>query len=186
MIPRVGVQTDYFAAASDEAAATFVDHGPAHAGLSGDEEIGAAFRAAQQAGDREALRAVFRPRVQATADGMLVMRSKGILPAIQLDKLEVLLTGRSYKEITAGPRSSTTVASTGGGTTLVLTVTDELQHTLAATDENRLAEVAVPWLESDKLLGRDSAALIDFLTALAELARRATSRNERIYCWVCV
>jgi hypothetical protein len=184
MIPRVGVQTDYFAAASDEAAAAFVEHGPAHAGLSGDEEIGAAFRAAQQAGDREALRAVFRPRVQAAPDGMPVMRSKGILPAIQLDKLEALLTGRSYEEITAGPRSSADVASTGGGDTLVLTVTDELQHVLATADESRLAEVAVPWMESDKLLGRDSAALTNFLTALAELARQATSRNERLYCWV--
>jgi hypothetical protein len=43
MIPRMGVRTDYFAAASDEAAAAFVEHGPAHAGLSGDDEMGAAF-----------------------------------------------------------------------------------------------------------------------------------------------
>jgi hypothetical protein len=183
----MGVVTDYFSAPSDETAAAFIDHGPAHGGLTGDDEIGAAFRAAQQAGDHAAAIAAFRPRVQAAADGTLVLRAKNVLPVVELATLESLLTGVSYDEVTAGPRAGAVVADADGGEILVMTVTDELQKSLASSDSGRLAEVAIPWSETDELFGAGNpAALTKFLTALAELARAAIARGERLYCWSCV
>ena len=68
-----------------------------------------------------------------------------------------------------------------------MTVTDELQQAVASSDSGRLAEVAVPWSETDEFFGAGNpVALTEFLTALAELARAAIARGERLYCWSCV
>jgi hypothetical protein len=113
------------------------------------------------------------------------MRAKSILPSVDLTHLESLLTGVAYDAIVAGPRSGALLASHDDDQVLVLTVTDELQHALAAADDDQLGEVARPW--SEKLGGGgDPASLVSFLSALAQLAREATSRGERLYCWVCV
>jgi len=47
--------------------------------------------------------------------------------------------------------------------------------------------VAVPWSQTEEFFGRgDPQILTGLLHELAELARRARTKDERIYCWVCV
>jgi hypothetical protein len=179
-------------------AASFIDHGPAHGSLSGDEEWNAAIASAIRSGNRDALATVFRARVQTAADGMLVVRSKGILPSMDLMVIESLLTGGSYEEVGGRPRFCVTLASRDDDHGLVTTVTDELQQALASADEARLVEVARAWEEATRLLvngvpsgtedswSRQALANTHLLTVLAELARLAIARGEHMYCWVSV
>jgi hypothetical protein len=45
----------------------------------------------------------------------------------------------------------------------------------------------VPWSQTEEFFGRgDPQILAGLLHELAELARRARHRGERLYCWVCV
>jgi hypothetical protein len=112
---------------------------------------------------------------------------KGIDPLVQLGTLEALLTGRDYDQIVAGPRAGQALATQDGGERLVVTVTDELQTALADADDARLASVAVPWSQTDEFFGQgDPQVLARLLHELAELARRARSRDERVYCWICL
>jgi len=68
----------------------------------------------------------------------------------------------------------------------VVTLTDELQTALADADGARLASVAVPWSHTEEFFGQgDPQILAGLLHELAELARRARNRGERLYCWVC-
>lgn len=106
---------------------------------------------------------------------------------IQLGTLEALLTGQEYEQVVAGPRAGHALATQGGGERLVVTVTDELQAALADADDARLASAAVPWSQTEEFFGRgDPQILARLLHELAELARRARHRGERLYCWVCL
>ncbi|AXB42569.1 hypothetical protein [Amycolatopsis albispora] len=112
---------------------------------------------------------------------------KGVDPVVQLGTLEAQLTGRAYADIVADPRSGRDLASRGGGERLVLTVTDSLAAALAAAPDERLAEVAVPWSETEEFWGQgDPVALADFLRDFAALARRADQAGHRLYCWLSV
>jgi hypothetical protein len=111
---------------------------------------------------------------------------QGIDPLVQLCTLEALLTERAFEQIVAGPRAGRPLAAQDGGQSLVVTLTDELQAALAKADDEILASVAAPWTEPDEPSGPDDAqSLTGLLRGLAELARRATAKNERMYCWMC-
>ncbi len=112
---------------------------------------------------------------------------KGIDPLVQLGTLEALLTGRDYEQIVVGPRAGQMLATQDGGERLVVTLTDELQAALAGANDARLASAAVPWSQTEEFFGQgDPQILAGLLQELAELARRARNRDERMYCWVCV
>jgi hypothetical protein len=112
---------------------------------------------------------------------------KGIDPLVQLGTLEALLTGRDYELIVAGSRAGYPLAIRDGGACMVVTLTDELQAALAGSDHEQLASAAQPWSQTDEFWGQgDPEVLADVLSELAELARRAGDRDERMYCWVCV
>lgn len=114
---------------------------------------------------------------------------KGLDPAVKLARLETLLTGRSFDEVVEDDRSAAMVAMVDDGERLVLTVTDELFTALAGSDEARLRSVVAEWSQTEEFVldgGVDVDLLSADLLALGELARRASARGERMYCWLCV
>ena len=162
---------DYFSVASDEAAASAID-------LPGGPSVPA--RAAASGRPQ----APGKTPDQAPFD---TVPAKGVDPVVQLGTLEALLTGRDYELIVAGPRAGHALAIRDGGERLVVAVTDELQTALAEADHGRLASVAVPCSQTAEFWGHgDPEILASLLDDLAQLARRARSRHERLYCWVCV
>jgi hypothetical protein len=115
------------------------------------------------------------------------VHTKGVDPLVQLGTLEALLTARDYAQIVTGPRAGRPLAAQGSGERLVVTLTDELQAALADADEALLASVAEPWARAEEFSGHgDSQLLAGLLHGLAELARRARAKNERMYCWLSV
>ena len=109
----------------------------------------------------------------------------GIDPVVQGGTLEELLTGRPYEGIEQDPRWGQSLATRNGGEGLVLTLTDGLVDALAEADADRLAEVAIPWSQTEEFWGAgDPEELSALLRDLAGLAREARARNESVYCWV--
>lgn len=106
---------------------------------------------------------------------------------VQGGTLEELLTGRAYEQIEADPRSGQSLAVRDGGERLVLTLTDGLVDALAQASDERLAEVAVPWSQTEEFWGAgDPSVLTPVLVALSNLCRDARSRDDQVYCWVSV
>jgi hypothetical protein len=110
-------------------------------------------------------------------------QTKGIDPIVMLGRLEALLTGREYLDVTHGK----TVAVEDDGERVVKALTDSISAALADADNDRLAAVAVPWSRIEEFWGHgDPKALASWLSELAALSRRARERSERLYCWICV
>ena len=115
--------------------------------------------------------------------------TRGWEPTVVLARLEALLTGRSYDEVTADPRwASSPAPEADEEFTGVLTVTDGLRDALAATSDDRLAELVGPWSRTEELqqagwydVGADEH--LDFLRRLRDLARQAAAAGHRLYCW---
>lgn len=142
--------TDYFAAASDEAAAGAIG-GP--------------------------------------GEKFDTVQLKGLDPAVKLARLEALLTGRTFDQVIEDERSTAMIARADDGERLVLTVTDELFTALAQADEAGLRSVVPAWSQTEEFVadgGVDVALLGEDVAALGALARRASGRGERMYCWLCV
>ncbi len=153
---------DYFSAPSDDAAASTIDRagGP-----------GASPSAPSQPVEDQPFDTV---------------STDGIDPVVMVATLEALVTGRDYEQVVVGPRWGHPLADRGEGERMVITVTDELQAALADADDGRLASVAVPWSQTDELQGHgDPHSLATLLHDMAELARRARRKHERMYCWTC-
>lgn len=179
----MGVIYDYFAADSDEQATSVIDRidGP---------------RASAASPPGEASRhGLFRRRgervvpQESTPDPVLdTVPGHGIDPVVQMGTLEELLTGRSYSdEIARDPRSGHTVAVRDGGDRHVLTLTQSLATALAGASDERLAEIALPWSQTEEFWGdADPEVLTDFLHSMAALARRADANQQLLFCWVCV
>lgn len=80
--------------------------------------------------------------------------AKGIDPLVQLGTLEAMLTGRGYEQIVAGPRAGHVLTTQDGGERLVVTLTDELQDVLADAQDGHLADVVVPWSQTEEFSAR--------------------------------
>ena len=123
----------------------------------------------------------------ASAPGFEVVELKGIEPVVQLGTLEAILTGVDYDVVTRNLRQGHAVAVRRDGEVLVVSLTDELRAALADVTESRLHEAAVSWSETEEFRGLTEPSIVaEALVELAGLARRATARDERLYCWVCV
>lgn len=181
----MGVMYDYFAALSDAAAAEMV---MLQGGPGGRMPVSPALLEAIRAGDREAIRLAARPKVRMSDSGVLVLETKGIDPLVQMGTLEALVTGEQYDVVVSRPRAGQQVAERSQGEgPWVVTLTDQLQAALAAAPRDQIVAVAVPWSETEEFRGQgDPEILAEFLLELADLARQANLRGERLYCWICL
>lgn len=157
----MGLLCEYFAARSDAVAAETVDW------------TGGPSRPPRHDG------------ADAVPEALPTVPMPGAEPVVTLRSLESILTGRSLDEIPREP--VTPVALRDGGARLVLPVSPRVVAALVAADDARLAQAALTWAGTPELARRaDPAQLGDGLCALAALARGATSRGERVYCWMAV
>jgi hypothetical protein len=101
--------------------------------------------------------------------------------------LEALLTGEQYDVIVSRPRAGHQVAARDGQEgPWVVTLTDELQAALAGAPRDQVV-TAAPWSEIEEFRGQgDPQSLAEFLLEVAHLARQASRRGERLYCWICL
>jgi hypothetical protein len=152
----MGEITDYFSAPSDEVAASVFN---------------------RPGGPSEPL---------ADAPPLDTLQSKRVDPAVNLATLEAIITGQSWQDVFAKPSHGKVLAHDDEGYLLVSTVSVELQARLAAATPGQLAEWAVPWSQTEEFRGANPDSLTWFLGELAALARRASARDERLYCWICV
>jgi len=114
-----------------------------------------------------------------------VLETKGLFPDYHLVPVEVLLTGRRAEAVKEGPRHGRLLASADDDEVVVVTVSDELTASLAAASGEQLAAAAKSWSQLEDFQGKDTSGLAWVLTKLADLARRATARNEHLYCKIC-
>ncbi len=155
MTVRTGLVTDYFAAATDALAATVLLE---HAGPS-----------TPARGSGEPLfDTVSLPSVE---------------PFVMLGLLAHLLSGRSYREVTAHPRHASLVAVAGDEGPWVVTVSDDLVADLAAASPAVLTDVGVRWARTPELAARPAEVVAPAVHALGSLAARATQVRHGIYCW---
>ncbi|MGU3644840.1 hypothetical protein ACLBXX_07700 [Microbacterium sp. C23T] len=179
----MGVMFDYFAAPNDEEAAATIDRpgGPAQ------PEV-----VPQASPARRTLFGRRRPAIVSASDSASAVvydtvSVKGIDPVVQLGTLEGLLTGRTFDDVLADPRTGHDLAIRDGGELLVVTINDAVSAALGTADEGTLEQVAGPWSQTEEFWGRgDPTELAGFLKDLAGLARRAQASGDRLYCWICV
>lgn len=153
----MGLLCDYFAAPSDEEAATTIDWegGPS------------------------------KPEPESAA-GYQTLDLSGIDPVVQMATLEEILTGRTFDEIMDDP-SADVVVDRDEGERLVVRLSESLQSSLASSNEESLRSAAADWAETEEFWGEgDPNHLAGVLASLAKLASDATASNKRLYCWVCV
>ncbi|MDT3399629.1 hypothetical protein RKE29_23805 [Streptomyces sp. B1866] len=114
-----------------------------------------------------------------------VLPLKGVDPVVVLPRLEAVLTGRTYDEVSGLPRSGQLLSSPEADGQFVVSVSDSLQEALAAAPPASLAEAAGPWSETEELRqsGVTAEAVLEALTQLAALAARAREAGRRLYCW---
>ena len=155
----MGVLTDYFSAPSDQAAASALDRvgGPA------------------QPADG--------PSPQPPFD---TFQSKGLDPYVLMGKLEEALTGQGYRVITADPQYGRKVAERGADGPWVCKISSPLQAALAQAGSDELTRVAVRWSQAEEHHGAAPESLAWVLEKLSGLARRATAKDEHLYCWICL
>lgn len=182
----MGVLYDYFAAPSDDVAATTIDR----VGGPGSQTV---LVPTPPPPVRRGLfgrrRAEPPPPPQLDTDHSLVVfdtvSTKGIDPVVQMGTLEELLTGRAYDDIAEDPRNGEVLATEDGGARSVVTITDTLAAALVTSTDARLAEVAVPWSQTEEFWGdADPDDLAQVLRDLAGLARRAETAGHRLCCWL--
>lgn len=181
----MGVLFDYFAAKSDEEAATVIDR------------VGGPGSRAVAVAQPERKRGMFgRRQVQALEpsladDPRLVVfdtvPATGIDPVVQISTLEALLTGRAYDDVVTDPRCGHAIEVKDEGERVVVTLTASLAAALAGATDHELDQVAVPWSETEEFWGDgDPVELTLLLKDLAALARSAQSKGHQLYCWICV
>ena len=177
---------DYFAAESDERAASVLGLAGGPAGSAPEAEPG--LLAAVRAGEMTAYQEMRTPRVRWSEHGFQVLGGKGIDPGVELATLEELLTGVSWENVMDGPRSGARIAAVGDYEPWVASVTDELQQALAHREADDFEQVAAAWVQTEEFQfdAGDAAPLARFLRELAGLARDALNRGDRLYCWICL
>lgn len=114
-----------------------------------------------------------------------VLWMKNLMPDYHLVPVEAFLTDRSEKEVKENPRNGMVLANVED-TVVVVTVSDELTASLAESTSDQLAKAAESWSNFADFQGTDTSGLAGFLGNLADLARRATARRERLYCHLCI
>jgi hypothetical protein len=165
-LPPVGLLCDYFAAPTDETAASTIDWigGPS-------QRKGPKQRLFRRGPSREPFRTV---------------DMTGVEPTVQMATLEAILTGRSITEILE-ETTRLIIADRDHGERVVVRLTPSLQAALAQATDDELATAVERWSETDEFWGQgDPATLQPLVGQLGALARDASQKGLRLYCWVCV
>ena len=155
----VGVLTHYFSASSDEVAATAVNR----LGGPGTPTDG--------------------PSALPPFD---TAEFKDIDPIVNLGTLESILTGVDYDVITADTSHGRLVAQRDDEGPWVISVSAELQAALATVDSDQLTRADIPWTKTEEFRRAAPQSMLWVIEELAGLARRATAKSERLYCWICL
>ncbi|WP_214322979.1 hypothetical protein [Nonomuraea sediminis] len=110
---------------------------------------------------------------------------KGIGPDIGLGKLEAVLTGLSFDQISQDPRFADVITSeTEGEGTWIVALTDRLRDGLAGVTPDQLLPIAERWAATYEYVNSEPDLLADFLGRLVDLAVQAQVRKHRLYCWL--
>jgi hypothetical protein len=155
----MGVLTDYFCAPSDAAAASALDR------VGGPSQPAAG------------------PSPSPPFDSF---QSKGLDPYVIIGKLEEALTGQDYLVITAGSHYGRMVAKLGAQGPWVVKVSSPLQAALSLAGRDQLVRAAAEWSQAEELAGASPEEMTGVMEELSDLARRATAKDEHLYCWVCL
>lgn len=153
-IRSMGILTEYFAAPTDDAAATVLN---APGGPS----------APDRRTDQPPFDAVGLPSID---------------PFVMLGTLAQVLSGRPYGEVTAHPRHGALVCSGGDEGPWIVTVSEDLVADLVAAPSSRLAETARAWARTTGATVPPHR-LVAAVLALAALAGRASAARQSVYCW---
>ncbi|MFI2363276.1 hypothetical protein [Promicromonospora sp. NPDC019610] len=150
----MGIRTEYFAAPTDEVAATALHApgGPSEPDLRTDQ-----------------------PRFDSVA-------VPAVDPFVMLGGLAGVLSGRPYAEVTAHPRHGALVGSGGEEGPWIVTVAQTLVDDLASAGPTRLAEAAREW-SGTTTPAVSPQALVTALLSLGALAARAADERLGLYCW---
>ncbi|MFI5533916.1 hypothetical protein ACIA8O_35805 [Kitasatospora sp. NPDC051853] len=136
--------------------------------------------------DAHAIGAIDRDDDQLLGTGYDGFDVKGIDPVVCLLPVEVHLSGRSAEALRQDPRHSRLVGTADDGWVLTVSLTDPFRDALATAAPDLLEETARVWSTADVFpFPSDQEGLLDFLTDLAALARRAVTRGQGLYCWAC-
>jgi len=178
----MGLLTDYFAAATDDAAASVLKR----VGGPGSQEVAISRPGPEKRGLFG--RKQSAPTVEVVTDPRLAVFDTvglgGIDPIVQMGTLEEILTGRDYDDVVSEDR---VVADADGGEQLVVRLSPELTAALSESTDASLVEAASRWSQTEEFWGAaDPSDLADQLRGLAGLTRRATARGDRVYCWLSV
>ncbi|MEU9862481.1 hypothetical protein AB0D99_16580 [Streptomyces sp. NPDC047971] len=114
-----------------------------------------------------------------------VVSLKNIDPVVSVVRLEAIMTGCCHEEARGRPRSGQLLSDPEEGGAFVVSLTDSLTAALASASQDDLVRFADPWSKTDEL--RQIGVGVEFTTgvleALADLAQRAHSSGQRLYCW---
>ncbi|MGO9455961.1 MAG: hypothetical protein ACLP62_02785 [Acidimicrobiales bacterium] len=125
-----------------------------------------------------------RAVIGSAGDQYPTMSLAGMEPSIALVRLEELLTGRSWEEISGDP-TGVTLAINEEAMGSIVSITETLQQALSDADDGTLRRIAVPWSEPDDLRGCqgcNAVAAADLLVKMAAFIRRGRRDGLRLYC----
>jgi hypothetical protein len=174
---------DYFSAGSDDLAASAIE---ILGGPGGPVSLPMPVHEIVRLRGREGLRELLRPRLRQTEAGFRVVSTKGFDPVADLGAVEEILTRTDFAALLARSRHGHVLVQRDGGERCVVTISDELQTVLASTGIAGLSAAAGQWVRGNRGDSGDAALLAHLLSELSALARGASERNERLYCWICV
>ncbi|MEU5384716.1 hypothetical protein [Kitasatospora cineracea] len=116
--------------------------------------------------------------------GLDTVPLKGVDPVVVIARLEAVLTGCTYEEARARPRSGRLLSDPQHDEAFVVSLTDTLAEALAALPPDRLLPAATAWSATEELrldgATPDTAAAT--LHALSTLAHRARTDGHHLYC----
>ncbi|WP_107475151.1 hypothetical protein [Streptomyces sp. F-1] len=115
--------------------------------------------------------------------GLDVIFLKDIDPVDAIARVEAVMTGCSYQEVSRRPRVGQLLSSEDVDTPFVLTVSDTLCDVLVSTSGDDVAAAAEAWSGRGGGVGLDAATAAVVLEALTGLAKRARAADLRLYCW---
>lgn len=167
----MGLLTDYFAATPEQAAAVDIRTGPTGTGPTGPADESARQDTPWVDGTTRA--------PQRIED---VLAVTGVEPTVTMATLEAVLTGAEVMDIIEGGVEP--IADGGPEGPWLVALRPQLQVALVSTPPGGWQAVAERWVATDELVGTPASAAVSFLEELAALARRASDRDQRLYCWV--